>query len=88
MEGFVGFGSPSGGSRIVVQMMTEEKRGEIDLEKLWTGILRRSLTEKEEANGLEKDGEVEQAASARKLLDPVSAEADSRSEPRLDRMPA
>ncbi|KAI7549280.1 hypothetical protein KC331_g3893 [Hortaea werneckii] len=88
MEGFVGFGSPSGGSRIVVQIMTEEKRGEIDLEKLWTGILSRSLKEKEEASGREKDEEVEQAASARKLLDPVPAEADRKGEPHIDRMPA
>lgn len=39
----VGFGSQSSGSRIVVQMMTEEKRGQIDLETLWRGILRRSV---------------------------------------------
>lgn len=42
-DDIVGFGSQSPGSRIVVQMMTEEKRGQIDLETLWGGILRRSL---------------------------------------------
>ncbi|KAG9246568.1 hypothetical protein BJ878DRAFT_276120 [Calycina marina] len=43
---FVGFGRRTDGIRLVVQMMTEEKREEIDLEKLWGGILRRSLQAK------------------------------------------
>ncbi|ESZ97723.1 hypothetical protein SBOR_1910 [Sclerotinia borealis F-4128] len=41
-DGFVGFGRRTDGVRVVVQMLTEEKREEIDLEKLWGGILRRS----------------------------------------------
>ena len=45
-KGFVGFGKLSGGSSIVVQLMTEEKRGEIDLEKLWTETLNRDLKAK------------------------------------------
>lgn len=45
--GFVGFGVRQGGCRIVVQMMTEEKRGDVGLERLWTGILNRSRREKE-----------------------------------------
>jgi hypothetical protein len=28
-------------------MLTEEKRGEVDLEKLWTGIMNRARTQKE-----------------------------------------
>ena len=40
---FVGFGRRTDGVRVVVQMLTEEKREEIDLERLWSGILRRSL---------------------------------------------
>ncbi|KAI0997527.1 hypothetical protein K3495_g10661 [Podosphaera aphanis] len=39
---FVGFGRRTEGVRIVVQMLTEEKRSEIDLEGLWSSILRRS----------------------------------------------
>ncbi|KAF2838808.1 hypothetical protein M501DRAFT_834140 [Patellaria atrata CBS 101060] len=39
---FIGFGRRSDGVTVVVQMFTEEKRGEIDLEKLWLGIKRRS----------------------------------------------
>ncbi|KUJ16172.1 uncharacterized protein LY89DRAFT_685209 [Mollisia scopiformis] len=38
---FVGFGRRTEGVRIVVQMLTEEKREEINLERLWTGILER-----------------------------------------------
>ncbi|MCJ1369113.1 ATPase synthesis protein 25 mitochondrial [Loxospora ochrophaea] len=34
-EGFVGFGSQIGGVTLVVQMLTEEKREELDLEQLW-----------------------------------------------------
>jgi hypothetical protein len=45
---FGGFG-PGGstGVRIVVQMLTEEKRGEVDLERLWTAVLKKSEREKE-----------------------------------------
>lgn len=42
VEGMVGFGAHTTGSNIVVQMLTEEKRGEVDLEKLWTGIMNRA----------------------------------------------
>ncbi|PVH82118.1 hypothetical protein DL98DRAFT_457074 [Cadophora sp. DSE1049] len=40
-DNFVGFGRRTDGVRIVVQMLTEEKREEIELEKLWSGILKR-----------------------------------------------
>ena len=41
MEEFVGFGSgvAGGGCNIVVQLMTEEKRADVDLERLWEGVL-------------------------------------------------
>jgi hypothetical protein len=48
-EGMVGFGAHTTGSNIVVQMLTEEKRGEIDLEKLWTGIMSRARRDNEKA---------------------------------------
>lgn len=54
-EGFVGFGSRSQGANIVVQLMTEEKRGDVDLEKLWTGILKRA--EKSKGKG-EAEGQI------------------------------
>jgi hypothetical protein len=46
-EGMVGFGAHAKGSNVVVQMLTEEKRGEVDLEKLWMGIMNRARTQKE-----------------------------------------
>jgi len=52
---FVGFGRRTDGVRIVVQMMTEEKREEIDLEKLWAGILRRGG--QFEFEGIKEDAE-------------------------------
>jgi hypothetical protein len=48
-EGFVGFGRRTDGIRVVVQMMTEEKREEMDLEKLWRGILKRGVPVEMEA---------------------------------------
>ena len=48
-ECFVGFGRRTDGVRIVVQMMTEEKREEMDLEKLWRGILKRGVPVEVEA---------------------------------------
>jgi len=51
----VGFGTRVGGSSIVVQLMTEEKRGEIDLERLWMGIINRERREREEANKANAD---------------------------------
>ncbi|KAF2268777.1 hypothetical protein CC78DRAFT_529755 [Lojkania enalia] len=44
-ENFVGFREVSGGVNVVVQMFTEEKRAEIDLETLWGGIVRTSERE-------------------------------------------
>ncbi|PNS18325.1 hypothetical protein CAC42_6142 [Sphaceloma murrayae] len=58
-DGFVGFRSEVKGCRIVVQMMTEEKRGLLDLETLWTGMLNRSGGEAERA---EEKGETLHAA--------------------------
>nr|POE74039.1 atpase synthesis protein 25, mitochondrial [Quercus suber] len=56
-EGVVGFGARVGGCSIVVQMLTEEKRGQMDLEKLWTGIMSRAKREKDKAD-LEDEREV------------------------------
>lgn len=40
-EGFVGFGGRVKGTKVVVQMLTKEKRAELDLENLWGGALAR-----------------------------------------------
>ncbi|OBT86554.1 hypothetical protein VE02_04314 [Pseudogymnoascus sp. 03VT05] len=42
--GFVGFGRQTDGTKIVVQMLVEEKRAELDLERLWGGIARRQTS--------------------------------------------
>src|SRR5579862_7106453 len=39
VDSFVGFGSRSQSVRLVVQMLTKEKREEVDLEGLWRGLL-------------------------------------------------
>lgn len=41
IEGYVGFGTQSGGTRVVIQMLTEEKREELELERLWSQALAR-----------------------------------------------
>lgn len=40
-NGYVGFGRKTEGTKIVVQMLVEEKRIELDLERLWRGIAKR-----------------------------------------------
>lgn len=40
-EDYVGFGEEAGGAKVVVQMLTEEKREELDLEGLWSRIQQR-----------------------------------------------
>ncbi|KAJ6444943.1 HD domain-containing protein [Purpureocillium lavendulum] len=48
---FSGFGSSLTGTTVVVQCMTESRRGELDLETLWQGILRRSLEQTSKMKG-------------------------------------
>ncbi|KXT03248.1 hypothetical protein AC578_4788 [Pseudocercospora eumusae] len=59
----VGFGTRATGSHIVVQLMTEEKRAEIDLEKLWSDLLWRSKKTKEEQLKKAKEEEAAEMAS-------------------------
>ena len=40
-DGYVGFGSESSGVKVVIQMLTEEKREDLDLERLWSQALAR-----------------------------------------------
>ncbi|KAI9375644.1 ATPase synthesis protein 25, mitochondrial [Aspergillus egyptiacus] len=46
--GFEGFGHLQAGTRVVVQMFTEEKRADIDLEGLWEGRLARAQKAKQQ----------------------------------------
>ena len=54
-EGYVGFNEEVGGAKVVIQMLTEGKREELDLEGLWTKIQRRQERKDElTANGQEE----------------------------------
>ena len=54
-QDYIGFGRRTEGVRMVVQMLTQEKREEVDLETLWGGILRRGTQPQME--GTEEDAE-------------------------------
>lgn len=68
-EGFVGFGRRTDGVRIVVQMLTEEKREEMDLERLWRGILKRGVTSEMEALEEFQSSESSSATTEHGLID-------------------
>lgn len=46
-EGFEGFGAITTGTRVVVQIFTEEKRAEVDLEGLWQATLDRAARQRQ-----------------------------------------
>ena len=52
IDGFIDFGGQYKGANLVVQMLTEEKREELDLEGLWGGFLARQ--QRKEAREAEK----------------------------------
>ncbi|QDS67504.1 ATPase synthesis protein 25 mitochondrial [Venturia effusa] len=62
IEGFVGFGSETNKVTIVVQMLTEEKREELDLESLWNTFLSRNI--RRQSYRHEGEGEFEAALEA------------------------
>ena len=64
VEGFVGFREGKPGVNIVVQMFTEEKRADTDLETLWGGVLKTHERKEGAAEALMKelDNGVEQEA--------------------------
>ena len=51
MEGVVGFGPGEVGCGVVVQLLTEERRGEVDLEGLWGESLGRARGEERKEDG-------------------------------------
>ena len=57
-EGYVGFGSEATGAKVVIQMLTQEKREELDLEGLWGKVIRRH-ERKEEQYRKDQSGEEE-----------------------------
>lgn len=76
-QDFVGFGRRTDGVKLVVQMLTEEKREEIDLEKLWGGILKRGSIK--EPEGIEDGIESTlQAKSTKQLENPSLLSPETR----------
>ena len=73
-QDFVGFGRKTDGVRVVVQMLTEEKRQEIELERLWGGILKRSG--QQQLEGVE-DSAVESTTSEPSLPAPTGSTPSS-----------
>ncbi|KAK1812376.1 ATPase synthesis protein 25 mitochondrial [Friedmanniomyces endolithicus] len=59
----VGFGAQETGCSVVVQLMTEEKRGEVDLERLWMGMLNGVRKDKMEIGSIESEAETENKMS-------------------------
>lgn len=72
---FVGFGpGKSSGVRIVVQMLTEEKREEVDLERLWNAVLKKSEREKEAI--AKQEAVVEDLEDAFEAVEPAKVAAN------------
>lgn len=80
-EGFVGFGARTDQARIVVQIMTEEKRGEVDLEGLWQGMLEREGRKKEGEKRAKEKREQAATSRAKDSLEPLE-ETHEPEEPR------
>ncbi|KAL3467755.1 hypothetical protein BJX64DRAFT_273770 [Aspergillus heterothallicus] len=54
-DAFEGFGNLGGGTRLVVQLFTEEKRAELNLEGLWDGRIRAAEREKMQRTNVSAD---------------------------------
>lgn len=75
-EGFEGFGKIAGGTRIVVQMFTEEKRAEIDLEGLWGAALERKRLGKQGAPEAAPDTPLEEVRAPSDITSEASSQPD------------
>lgn len=72
-DNYVGFGGEISGVKVVVQMLTEEKREELDLETLWSQALARYTRRKDRI----LKGQVEEAATSDHLGPPLGFNASS-----------
>ncbi|KAI4266273.1 MAG: hypothetical protein L6R38_008845 [Xanthoria sp. 2 TBL-2021] len=72
-DNYVGFGGEISGVKVVVQMLTEEKREELDLETLWGQALARYTRRKDRI----AKGQVEEAATSDHLGPPLDFNAPS-----------
>ena len=69
IEGYVGFGSQRYGAKIVVQMLTEEKREELDLERLWSQAL---LRQERRKTRILRDAEETEETDGHQVVDTAS----------------
>jgi peroxin-12 len=80
-ESFEGFGKTAGGTRIVVQMLTEEKRSDVDLEKLWAPVAEvkgRNRAQHQEATAIDSSGGTRQDLDMQRGIDTDSEFASVR----------
>lgn len=84
-EAFEGFGKIAGGTRIVVQMFTEEKRAEINLEQLWG---EEPKPQKQEDNPTVENTAAEHLGEVRDSPDTISHLSSDRGFGHLPRPPA
>ncbi|KAL2797552.1 hypothetical protein BJX66DRAFT_297455 [Aspergillus keveii] len=78
---FEGFGHLGGGTRLVVQMFTEEKRAELDLEGLWEARIRRAQRQTVEHSDVSADAS-EEVRSPSSLSPPPPSDYEPRAIPR------
>lgn len=74
IEGFVGFGSETNKVTIVVQMLTEEKREELDLEGLWNTMLSRNIRRQSYRQEGEEEFEAALEAGTAIVIEPGSVD--------------
>ncbi|OGM40271.1 hypothetical protein ABOM_010826 [Aspergillus bombycis] len=67
-----GFGTVGRGTRIVVQIFTEEKRAEVDLESLWQGTLDRAEREKQKYSEVTRNAPPEEVRDSNSIDLPPS----------------
>lgn len=80
IEGFVGFGAETDKVTIVVQMLTEEKREELDLEGLWNTMLGRNIRRQNYRQEGEEEFEAALEAGAATVVTPGSIDGPPRGE--------
>ena len=66
-DDFVGFGGEEGGAKVVVQMLTQEKREELDLEELWGRTMARYERKEKRISNDQEDAALRQEVGQRPL---------------------
>ena len=61
-HGYVGFGSEAEGATVVIQMLTQEKREELDLEDLWGKMVKRHQRKEERISKAQNSASTDQDA--------------------------